>query len=178
MRHQCAPTGTTFLFLQQPIRSLRGLRRAGKQVDLRPGQGDCGPGPPAARWRPGTRRRVGLHAAQPAGTGAEERDRSLHTVRAIPEEDAEPAAGSYSEDPRRDLRGRHRGLSRLAVGIHVAGGLPRLRRQAAEAREPGGPRQRALDRRIHRDADLPRTTHGQVVATEPARRADCGAGGG
>ena len=53
--------------------------------------------------------------------------------------------------------------------VHVAGSLPRLRRQAAAAGQPRGARQEHLDRRIHRHADFARADHGALLGVDRPR---------
>ena len=72
MRRQHSAAGAALVLLQQPVRRLRGVPRAGQQVDVRPGQGDCGSGQAAVRWRPRSGRGFLVHAAADRGTRQEE----------------------------------------------------------------------------------------------------------
>ena len=56
MRHQHSAAGAALVFVQQPLRRLRGVPRAGQQVGVRSGQGDRGPFQAAARRRAGAGR--------------------------------------------------------------------------------------------------------------------------
>ena len=180
MRRQHPAAGAALVFLQQPLRRLRRVPRAGQHLELRPGQGDRGLlpsrcsmaawGRAAGSWRrcsTGSRSSPSKHAHQ-----------SEEAVRGVAEEGARPAArwrngfagilgiltGAYQD--------RRRRLPRVAHRLHVAGGVRRLPRQAAAAGQPGGAGEELLHRRVHRAADRARAGDGAQLGARRARDAD------
>ena len=83
MRRQHSATGAAIVLLQQPVRRLRGMSRAGQQVDLRPGQGDCRFRQAAVRWRPRSGRGFLADAAADRGTRQEEPHQPVQAVRRV-----------------------------------------------------------------------------------------------
>ena len=69
-------------------------------------------------------------------------------------------------------------VSRVAHGLHVAGGVPGVPGQAVAARQSGGARQELFDRGVHSAADLARPGDGAQLGIQRARDADRGAGAG
>ncbi len=62
------------------------------------------------------------------------------------------------------------GLSRVAHGVHVAGGVPGLPGQAAAARQPGGAREELLHRRVHCAAGGARAGDGAQLGIRTSAR--------
>ncbi len=61
----------------------------------------------------------------------------------------------HSQAARREVRGRHRHVPRVADGLHVPHRVPGLQGKAAETRQPGRAGEGRLDRRVHGTARLP-----------------------
>ncbi len=82
MRRQHSATRAALVLLQQPLRRLRGVPRAGQPLDLRPRQGDRRRLQASARWRARPRRRFLDHAAANSeAAGAARRHRSENALR-------------------------------------------------------------------------------------------------
>ena len=83
-------------------------------------------------------------------------------------EGAERIAG-HPGDSGRSLRRRRRGLSRMAHGVHVAGGVPGVPGQAAAAGQPGGAGEEFFHRGVHRAAHGARAGDGAQLGIQRAR---------
>ena len=81
VRRQHSGDGAALVLVQQPLRRLRGMPRAGQQVDFRPGQGGGGPLQTAARRRSGSGRGFLVHAAAAGGIREDVAHQSEETVR-------------------------------------------------------------------------------------------------
>ena len=152
---------------------------------VRPGQGDRGPFQAAARRGAGAGGRLLVHAAATAGAGAQGPHQPEEALRRASGEGADGAAGGSQRaagDPRNpaaELRIEHRGVPRMADGVHVAGRVPGLSRASGcKAVQPGGAGEEFFDRRVHGPAGGACADDGAELGIRRARDADCGAGGG
>ncbi len=157
LRRERSATGAAVVFLQQPLRRLRNLQRVGEPLELRSGEGDCGPSRPLLDGGIGPGGSSSYMTHNLGYLAAAQFIDLEKPFDKLPEEDAGDSAGGRGReagnpgDSRQNVQtgDRQRSVSRLVHAVHVAGAVSGLRRQAAETGQPGC----ARSRRDHRGAD-------------------------
>ena len=154
MRGERAGTRAAVVFLQQPLRRVRGMRRHRQHLGVRSRQDHC-----RTRRSRCSKARSGPGAGSSRVTNAVQEareDRCAPSLKnpweKLPPPTREALLAAIVDTLGRNLQRRAGRISGVAHRVHVAGSLPVMRRQAAAPGQPRGARQEYLDRRIHRHA--------------------------